>query len=252
MEENNQNNKILRWSTFVFAIVIAFLALNFDFHKLWNAGAASSNVRGSGTSHYLAKWVTPGPPGNFKLNLGSPATCNSVSILWDSAPGADYYTIHRKIPSDISWTDITPYNPYTALNYTDTTVNPNNSYLYKIDAHNSNGVNNSNTLTVNTPSCPPTLSFSADKTSIYQGQSITLTWSSTYTTSCTASSVPNQSAWNGSKALNGNQIIVPLPPPQITYTMQCLGQDGTNVSQSILINISALALPNWQEIIPRQ
>jgi len=78
-----------------------------------------------------------------------------------------------------------------------------------------------------------------------------LTWSSTYTTSCTATSNPAQSGWNGSKSLNDNQIVVPLPPPSVTYTLNCSGLGGSTGPQSVIINITPLGLPNWREIIPR-
>ncbi len=190
----------------------------------------------------------PPPPGDFNLRLGGSVVCNSVPLSWTSSSGADAYRILRSSPR----VDISPYQPYTALNFTDTTVSQNISYQYQIEAYNSSGTNRSNTINVDTPYCPPTLSFYADKTSIYQGQSVTLTWSSTYTISCTASSVPAQSSWSGSKALNNptGQSVVPLPPPNVTYNLQCSGPGGS-ISGSVTINITPLFLPGWREIPPR-
>ncbi len=181
------------------------------------------------------------PPGNFNLNLGGTVTCNSVPLSWISSSGADAYRILRIAPR----VDISPYQPYTALNFTDTTVSQNTSYIYQIEAYNAGGTNRSNALNVTTPYCPPTVSLSANPTSIYQGQTSTLSWSSTYATSCAASG-----GWSGSKALSGSQVVVPLPPPSATYNLTCSGLGGSD-TKSVTINITALFLPDWIEITPR-
>ena len=179
--------------------------------------------------------------GNFNLNLGGSVTCNSVPLSWTAASGAQAYRILRGSPR----IDISPYQPYTALNHTDTTVSQNTTYPYQIEAYNSGISNRSNTINVSVPYCPPTLNFSADNTSIWQGQSIVLSWITSYIASCTASG-----AWSGSKPVNGSQIIVPLPPPSATYNLVCSGSGGS-ITQSITVNIAPLALPDWREIIPR-
>lgn len=175
--------------------------------------------------------------GPFTLSLGGPVFCNSVPLSWTSSSNAFEYTIKR------SGVFITPYQPYTALNFTDTSVSENVNYVYQILAYASDVVF-SNTLSVTTPYCPPTLNFSANPTSINQGQSTTLTWSTTHATSCTASG-----GWSGSKLVNGSEVKYPSPPPSVTYTLVCTGLGGT-VSQSATINISTF-LPTWKEIIPR-
>ncbi len=181
------------------------------------------------------------PLGSFSLSLSGSVACNSVPLSWTAASGAQAYRILRGSPR----VDISPYQPYTALNYTDATVIQNTTYPYQIEAYNSSGTNRSNTINVSTPYCPPTLNFSAAPTSIYQGQNTTLSWTTSYTTSCIASG-----GWSGSKALNGSQVVVPLPPPQVTYTLTCSGSGGST-SGSVTINIAPLLLPDWQEIIPR-
>ena len=44
-------------------------------------------------------------------------------------------------------------------------------------------------------------SFTADQTSVVAGNSITLSWSSSYSTSCSASG-----SWDGSKATSGTEV----------------------------------------------
>ncbi len=184
-------------------------------------------------------------PGDFSLSLGGSVACNSVPLSWTAASGADGYRIFRESPR----VDLSPYQPYTALNFTDTTVSQNTTYLYQIEAYNSGGTNRSNAKNVTTPYCPPTLNFSATPTSIYQGQSSTLSWVTSYTysgNSCTASG-----AWSGNKAgSGGSEVVIPSPPPSVTYNLQCSGPGGS-ASGSATINILPLFLPDWREIIPR-
>ena len=198
-----------------------------------------SNVGGSVTKSVTVSVSVP-PPGNFTLTRGS-VSCNSVPLSWTAASGAQAYRILRGSPR----VDISPYQPYTAQNFSDTSVSQNTTYPYQIEAYNSGGTNRSNTINVTTPYCPPTINLSANPTDIFQGQSVTLSWTSAYVTSCTASG-----GWSGSKPLNGSQVVVPLPPPQVTYTLTCSGPGGS-ASDSATINISPLDLPDWIEIIPR-
>ena len=203
--------------------------------------SAQTQVAGEGSAHYLAKWVVGPPPGNFSLSLGGSIACNSVPLSWTAALGAQAYRILR----GSTRVDISPYQPYTSLNFTDTTVSQNTSYIYQIEAYNTAGTNRSNAINVDTPYCQPIVSLSANPTSIFQGQSSTLTWSTSYATSCTASD-----GWSGSKPLNGSEVVVPLPPPSVTYTLTCSGPGGSTPS-SVTVNITPLALPDWREIIPR-
>jgi len=181
------------------------------------------------------------PPGDFTLSLGGSVACNSVPLSWTASSNAEGYKILRGAPR----VDISPYQPYTALNFYDTSVSQNTTYLYQIEAYNSDGTNRSNIINVSTPYCPPTVNLSANPTSIYQGQSSTLTWSSAYATSCVASG-----GWSGSKPTSGSETVIPSPPPSATYTLTCSGSGGS-AAQSVTINITPLALPDWREIIPR-
>ena len=166
--------------------------------------------------------------------------CNSVPLSWTASANATAYRILKGSPR----VDISPYQPYTALNFSDTSVSQNSDYLYQIEAYNSAGTRRSNTLNITTPYCPPSLIFSGNPTNIGEGQSSTLTWESSYTNSCTASG-----AWSGPKTLSGNEIVFPSPPPNVTYNLSCSGPGGITPLQSVIINI--VNLPDWLEIIPR-
>ena len=205
------------------------------------------------------------PPGSFNLSGGGGASCNSIPLSWTAASGAQAYRILRGSPH----VDISPYQPYTAQNFTDTTVSQNTTYQYQIEAYNAAGTNRSNVLNVTTPYCPPTVDIKANGSdgpiSIYQGQSVTLSWSSTYSTSIMGSMMGDISkelsasvsslfsaasgGWGGSMLLNGSKVVVPLPP-SATFTLTSSGPGGS-ASDSVTINITPLALPNWREVIPR-
>ncbi len=111
---------------------------------------------GGSASDSVTVNVSAPPPGNFSLSSGSVA-CNFVPLSWTSSSGADAYRILRGSPR----VDISPYQPYTAQNFSDTGVSQNTSYAYQIEAYNSSGTNRSNTINVSTPYCPPTISLSA-------------------------------------------------------------------------------------------
>jgi|GEM_PF-684071 len=91
-------------------------------------------------------------PGAFTLD-GS-ASCDTsgpranVSLSWTAASGAASYQIFR---------NNAPVTSTTGTSYTDTTVNPGQSYDYKITATNSGGSSDSNTKTINVSNtiCPP-------------------------------------------------------------------------------------------------
>ena len=78
----------------------------------------------------------------------------------------------------------------------------------------------------------PTLSFSADPTSIAVGQSTTLTWSASNTTTCTAFG-----GWSGTKAASGSESV--SPTQTTTYVLSCTGEGGS-VSASVSVDVSSV------------
>jgi len=75
----------------------------------------------------------------------------------------------------------------------------------------------------------PTVTLTANPTSITSGQSSSLTWSSTNATSCTASG-----SWTGSKSTSGSQSV--SPTSNATYTLSCTGTGGSvNKSASVTV-----------------
>src|SRR6185295_9467594 len=67
----------------------------------------------------------------------------------------------------------------------------------------------------------PTVTLSANPTTVDNGGSSTLTWSSTNATSCTASG-----DWSGSKAISGSQVMSNLTADK-HYVLTCAGTGGS-------------------------
>jgi hypothetical protein len=84
-------------------------------------------------------------------------------------------------------------------------------------------------------SAGPSVSLSANPTSISPGSSSTLTWSSSNATSCVASG-----GWSGSKSTSGSQSVT--PSGTTTYTLTCSGAGGS-ASQSATVSVSGSTSP---------
>jgi hypothetical protein len=89
----------------------------------------------------------------------------------------------------------------------------------------------------------PTVILKAEPSSIMIGQSTTLSWVSTNTTSCTASN-----GWIGNLGQSGTKIFLPIN--STTYTISCTGQGGT-ATQNVTVSVNKspadtppLSLPN--------
>jgi uncharacterized protein (TIGR03118 family) len=83
---------------------------------------------------------------------------------------------------------------------------------------------------------PPTLTISVAPTSIVQGQSATITWSSSAGSSCTAGG-----DWSGTVAASGTSTQTPTAVGTATYTLTCAGGGsyGGNVTKSATLTVTA-------------
>jgi hypothetical protein len=79
---------------------------------------------------------------------------------------------------------------------------------------------------------PPTVTLSSNVSSVTSGGSVTLTWSSTDATSCTASG-----GWSGAQATSGSAPLGPLTA-NTTATLSCTGAGGT-AQQSVTVTVTA-------------
>jgi len=127
-----------------------------------------------------------------------------------------------------------------------TSVAPTVTTTYTLTCTGSGGsANASATITVTTATPPPpSVSISANPTSVTSGGSITLAWSSTNTTACTASN-----GWSGTEATSGTQPINNFAATT-TFTLTCTGAGGS-ANQSVTVTVTA-APPPSVPTAPRQ
>lgn len=84
------------------------------------------------------------------------------------------------------------------------------------------------------PTPAPTVTLTANPTSITAGQTVTLTWSSTNATSCSASG-----GWSGAKAISGTEVSAALSGAT-TFSLNCTGTGG---STSASVSVSLVSPP---------
>ena len=101
-------------------------------------------------------------------------------------------------------------------------VSPFQTTTYTITCQNSSGqqTSDSTTITVQNNSGAPTVILVANPTSITQGASTILSWSSSNATSCFA-----RNGWGGAKSLSGSETA--SPSQTATYTITCTGSSGS-------------------------
>src|ERR1700675_3233265 len=91
----------------------------------------------------------------------------------------------------------------------------------------------------------PTVSFSQPvaAATINFGQALTVTWTSAYTTSCTATtSSAAGGTFTGTQMVGGSQTVVPTAAGTYTYTLSCTGTGGTkSASASVTVTPNLLA-----------
>jgi hypothetical protein len=83
----------------------------------------------------------------------------------------------------------------------------------------------------------PTATISISPTTITAGSPVTLTWSSTNATSCSASG-----AWTGTQATNGTSSVTPATAGSPNYAIACTGPGGTaNAATTLTVNAAPVA-----------
>jgi hypothetical protein len=80
----------------------------------------------------------------------------------------------------------------------------------------------------------PTISLTADHSSVTSGSTVDLSWSTQNTTSCSAS--PAAGGFSGSQPVNGVFTSTPLTA-DTTFTLQCTGTGGT-LSQTVKVTVT--------------
>ena len=176
---------------------------------------ASLLVLALGSSVAFAK----GGRWNVSVNLSaSPSTIDggqSATLSWSSSNASS---------CSASWTS-------SSATSGSESVSPGATTTYSISCTGSNGsASDSVTVAVNTAPAPaPTVGLSASPSAIDEGQSATLSWSSTDANSCSAS-------WTSSSATSGSESL--SPTEDTTYSISCDG-DGGSASDSATVTVNA-------------
>ncbi|MDO9453115.1 MAG: GlyGly-CTERM sorting domain-containing protein, partial [Stagnimonas sp.] len=87
------------------------------------------------------------------------------------------------------------------------------------------------------PSQAGTLSFNTSASTVFVGETVTLTWNSANTTSCRA-----EGAWTGAKALSGSETVTPASGSN-NYVMVCRGNDTADVVVTVPVTANPRAAP---------
>ena len=88
------------------------------------------------------------------------------------------------------------------------------------------------------PGVAPELTFTAGASVIADGGSVTLNWSATNATSCTASG-----GWSGSQQTSGTLLVGPLTQ-NTTFSLTCSG-DGGNVIEMLMVSVEGQLALSW-------
>jgi hypothetical protein len=117
-------------------------------------------------------------------------------------------------------------------------VSPTADSVYTLNCTGGGG-SDAGTVSVSVITPAPSLSFNTSDTAVGAGGSVTLNWSATNTTSCSASG-----GWSGNKGAGGSELVGPIDS-QTTFTLSCSGAGGNLVEMLTVSAVSAVTL-NWQ------
>jgi hypothetical protein len=171
---------------------------------------------GGTTSESTAVTVVPPPTVTLTANPATIAAGQTSTLAWSS-------TDATTCTASGGWSG-------TQAASGSQSVSPSSTTTYTLSCTGIGGTaSHSATVTVSSTPAPPTVTLTANPTSVASGQPSTLTWSSTNASSCTASG-----GWSGTQATSGTQSV--SPTSTTTYTLACTGTGGTT-SQSATVTV---------------
>lgn len=169
----------------------------------------------------------PGGPPTLSLSGSAIATGGSVTITWSSV-GASSCMASGSDAAEWSGTlapsgskPLTP-TPTGILTYT----------LACTDAT-SGAVSLSSSVTLSVGLVPPAPTLSLGESTIASGSATTISWSSQYATSCTASG-----SWSGTLGANGSQTITASTQGTNTYSLICTNVVGNSPAASQTLTVT--------------
>ena len=209
----------------------------------WDSTNATSCVGSGGLSGNLAldgsMTVSPQNDTTYILSCsgvnGTVEKQVTVMVTVPPQPGLTFSatptTIEEGASSELTWdstdaTTCTGSEGWSGVVPADgtQTVSPTVTTTYVLQCAGAGGTI-TKSVTVNvTPLPDPTLELSATPTTINEGDSASLVWSTANATTCTASG-----GWSGSKTLSGNEEVSPVETT--IYALSCEGAGGSIVKE---------------------
>jgi hypothetical protein len=150
-------------------------------------------------------------PNFFGTSAATPHAAGIAALMLQASPGATPTQIYTALQN-------------SALPMTGSGATPNFYSGY--------GFIQADTALALLPLGPPSLSLGAS--SIAVGQSTTLTWVATSSTSCTASG-----SWSGTQAISGSVTLAPAAVGSYTYSLSCINTAGTTTTTSATLTVTA-------------
>jgi hypothetical protein len=182
-----------------------------------------SNATASSSRSVTVAVATPPPPAptvTLNANPLNVASGGSTQLTWSS-------TNANSCTASGGWSGT------KATSGNQTISNLTNNTMFTLQCTGGGGsAQQSVTVTVTGAPPAPTVTLSANPTTVGSGQSSALTWSSTNATSCTASG-----GWSGTKATSGNQSTGALSATTM-FTLACTGSGGT-AQRSVTVTVSS-------------
>ncbi|NNC68062.1 MAG: hypothetical protein HKN83_08525 [Gammaproteobacteria bacterium] len=131
-----------------------------------------------------------------------------------------------------------------ALNGTEVINNLIANTQFDLTCVNSIGTPTTVSTTVTVVAVNPALTFTVNNAAavtVNQGDSVTLAWNPTDLASCTASANPANTAWTGAKgvALATYSETIANLQATTTFTLNCIGVNAANVTQSVTTTVNA-------------
>lgn len=167
-------------------------------------------------------WVSPNTTGS--TSVGPLASTNYGGTAYGTGGAADItcaYTLTVSAPASCTFNGSTVNHGESVTAYETATVPYGNTCSQEPRTCNNGtlgGTYTHTSCTVDNP--PPLCTVSVSPTSISSGQSATLSWSSTYATSCTGDNFSTGGATSGNTSVS--------PTDTTTYTAFCTGVGGTS------------------------
>ena len=213
---------------------------NADIHE--NTNPITNSYDNNSASRWAARKTVNNGTNNVGVNtifdLGAVQSISQTKFSFYQWNAGRIYQYNVAVSSTgSSWTTVVNNKSSSSQQFTTDTFSPINARYVRLSSLSQNqgswaglyeaqvwgGVLNS------TPSAP-TISISANSTSVSYNASATLTWSSTNATSCSASG-----NWSGVKTTSGNESTGSLTSSKI-YTLTCSGVGGS-VSNSAAVTV---------------